>query len=298
MSEELLSSVQVLLGSKKSSRQTSDILHILELGKEIFTSKQPSLDLETSKLRKKLDLKRMDKQERILKILEGFTSDFEASLSNNFSTKEYLLFLVVVFKLSKKIKSSHQRSIVLANTLSKLDQMFVKYPLNYSMRTTVEPLSLLFLLAESNIEASRSLESPYKMEQTIFSQFLPLMTRFCIHSEDPLQEIVRTITEMPKFRINTSIGEEHKKIFGTVLQHCFPRISSKIRIETGTRLFKKIISEQNDSIVLSHFNTLKLLVEKDVELKGMLSKLAKKEITQTRHRRFVNGILEELGNQS
>lgn len=296
-----MSSVQGLLGSKSSSRQSSDILHILELGREIFSSNQKlTPDLEISKTkehRKKFDLKRMNKQERILKIIESFTNDFETNLPNNVTVKNYLLFVLVVFKLAKKLKANHQRSIVLANTLSKLNQMFVKYPLNYTMRMTIEPLSLLFLLAESTIEASRNLESPYKVEQTTFSQFLPLMTRFCIHSEDPLQDITKTISEMPKFRINVMIDEGHKKIFGAVLQYCFPNIPTKIRIETGTRLFKKIISEQNDSIVLAHYNTLKSCIEKDPELKTMLSKLAKTEITKTRYRRFVNGILEELVNQ-
>ena len=299
MSEELISSVQGLLGSKSRSRQSSDILHILELGREIFSSSQKLMpDLEKAKeSRKKFDLKRMDKQERILKIIESFTEDFETNLPNNVSIKNYLLFLLVVFKLAKKIKITHQRSIVLANTLSRLNQMFVKYPLNYSMRQTLEPLSLLFLVAESTIEASRGLEFPYQIEQTTFSQFLPLMTRFCIHSDDPLQDITKTISDMPKFRINSVIGEGHKKIFGITLQHCFPKIPLKTKIETGTKLYKKIISEQNDSTVLSHYNTLKLFLDKDLELKIMLSKLAKAEITKTRYRRFVNGILEELVNQ-
>jgi hypothetical protein len=102
---------------------------------------------------------------------------------------------------------------------------------------------------------------------------------------------------MPKFRITTTIGESHKKIIGNALQHCFPNIPLKIRIGTGTRLLNKITSEQNDSTVLEHYNTLKLIVEKDKELVALLSKLANVEITKTKHRRFVNGILEELAHQ-
>ena len=305
MSEDLIISVEGLHGSPKSHhRQINDILGILKLGKQLFPTRksQPGSelpkDLMTSENKKRLELQKMNKQERILKIIENFTNEFETkSLPNNVSVKNYLTFLLVVFKLSKKLKPGHQRSLVLANTLSRLNKMLVNHPLDYNKRTTREPLGLLFLITESAIEASRNLKFPYMIDETTFDQFLPLMTRFCMDSEDPLQEIVKTISEMPKYRITTTISEGHKKIIGGVLQHCFPKIPLKTRIETGTRLFKKITSEQNDSKVLSYYNTLKLFVEKDVELKTLLSKSAKAAITKTKYRRFVNGILEELGNQ-
>jgi len=305
MSEDLIISVEGLHGSPKSHhRQINDILGILKLGKQLFPTRksQPGSelpkDLMTSENKKRLELQKMNKQERILKIIENFTNEFETkSLPNNVSVKNYLTFLLVVFKLSKKLKPGHQRSLVLANTLSRLNKMLVNHPLDYNKRTTREPLGLLFLITESAIEASRYLKFPYMIDETTFDQFLPLMTRFCMDSEDPLQEIVKTISEMPKYRITTTISEGHKKIIGGVLQHCFPKIPLKTRIETGTRLFKKITSEQNDSKVLSYYNTLKLFVEKDAEIRTILSKLTKAEITKTKYRRFVNGILEELGNQ-
>ena len=305
MSEDLIGSVKVLLGSSKNShRQINDILSILKLGNQLFPPQksQPGSELPkeviSSENKKRSELYKMNKQERILKIIEWFTNEFEAkSLPNNVSVKNYLTFLLVVFKLSKKLKPGHQRSLVLANTLSRLNKMLVNHPLDYNKRTTREPLGLLFLITESAIEASRNLKFPYMIDETTLAQFLPLMTRFSMNSENPLQEIVKTISEMPKYRITTTIGEDHRKIIGGVLQHCFPKIPLKNRIETGTRLFKKITSEQNDSTVLSYYNTLKLFVEKDVELKTLLSKSAKAAITKTKYRRFVNGILEELGNQ-
>ena len=304
MSEDLIRSVKVLLGSSKNSRrQINDILSILKLGKQLVPSQksQPGSELPkdvmSSESMKRSELQRMNKQERILKIIEWFTNEFETkSLPNNVSVKNYLSFLLVVFKLSKKLKAGYQRSLVLANTLSRLNQMFVNHPLDYNKRTTRDPLGLLFLITESALEASRNLKFPYKFDETTFSQFIPLMTRFCMDSDDPLQEIVKTISDMPKFRITTTIGEGHRKIFGSVLQHCSPKIPLKNRIETGTRLLKKITSEQNDSTVLTHYNTLKLFVEKDTELRILISKLAKEEITRTKYRRFVNGILEELAN--
>jgi len=301
MSEDLIKSVESLLSSSKNSRrQINDILNILKQGMPLFPSDQKSQSSEefaknVTSSEKRSELHKMNKQERILKIIEKFTNEFETkSLPNNVSVKNYLLYLLVVLKMSRKIKAGYQRSLVLANTLSRLNQMFVNHPLNYNRRVTKDPLGLLFLIAESAVEASRNLKFPYKFDDVTFSQFVPLVTKYCMDYDDPLQEIVKTLSEMPKFRIPVIIGEAHQKIIGNILQYCFPKIPLKTRIETGTRLLNKITLEQNDSTVLAHYNTLRLCIEKDSDLRIHVSKIAKTEIDKTKYRRFVSGILEEL----
>ncbi len=306
MSEDLIKSVESLLGSSKNSRrQINNILNILKQGKSLFPSNQKSQSSDefakdvTSSDNKRSELHRMNKQERILKIIERFTNEFETkSLPNNVSVKNYLLYLLVVLKISRKMKAGYQRSLVLANTLSRLNQMFVNYPLHYNKRVTRDPLGLLFLITESALEASRNLKFPYKFEDVTFSQFIPIVTKYCMDSDNPLQEIVKTLSEMPKFRIPAIIGESHQKIIGGILQYCFPKIPLKTRIETVTRLLNKITFEQNDSTVLTHYNTLKLCMEKDSDLRIHVSKIAKTEIGKTKYRRFVSGILEELAQSA
>lgn len=302
MSEDLIKSVESLLvSSKNSRRQINDILNILKQARPLFPSNQKSQTSDefvkdaTPSESKRSELHMMNKQERILKIIERLTNEFETkSLPNNVSVKNYLLYLLVLFKLSKKMKAGYQRSLVLANTLSRLNRMFVNHPLNYNRRVTRDPLGILFLITESALEAGRNLKFPYKFEETTFSQFIPLMTKYCMDSDNPLQEIVKTLSEMPKFRIPVTIGEGHQKIIGSILQYCFPVIPFKTRIETGTGLLNKITHEQNDSTVLSHYNTLKLCIEKDSQLRDHVSKIARTEIDKTKYRRFVNGILDEL----
>ena len=234
MSEDLIKSVESLLGSKNSSQQINNILNILKQGKSLFPSdlSQSSDEFTNVKSKeKRSELHRMNKQERILKIIERFTNEFETkSLPNNVSVKNYLLYLLVVLKISRKMKVGYQRSLVLANTLSRLNQMFVNHPLHYNRRTTREPLGLLFLITESALEASRNLKFPYKFDDVTFSQFIPLVTKYCMDSDDPLQEIVKTLSEMPKFRIPVVIGDGHQKIIGNILQYCFPNIPLKTRI--------------------------------------------------------------------
>lgn len=302
MSEDLIKSVESLLGSSKNSRrQINNILNILKQGKSLFPSNQTSqgfdefLKDEPANKAKRSELHGMNKNERILKIIEKFTNEFEAkSLPNNVSVKNYLLYLLIVLKISRKMKAGYHRSLVLANTLSRLNQMFVNHPLHYNRRVTKDPLGLLFLITESAVEASRNLKFPYKFDDITFSQFIPLVTKYCMDYGDPLQEIVKTLSEMPKFRITATIGEGHQKIIGSILQHCFPKVPLKIRVETGTRLLSKIMHEQIDSAVLTHYNTLKLCIEKDNDLRVHVSKIAKTEIGKTKYRRFVSGILEEL----
>lgn len=301
MSEDLIKSVESLSGSSKNSRQINNILNILKQGKSLFPSNQKSQSSVefvkdgTSNKNKRSELHGMNKQERVLKIIERFTNEFETkSLPTNVSVKNYLLYLLVVLKISRKMKIGYQRSLVLANTLSRLNQMFVNYPLHYNRRVTRDPLGLLFLVTESALEAGRNLKFPYKFDDITFSQFIPLVTKYCMNSDNPLQEIVKTLSDMPKFRIPAIIGESHQGIIGNILQYCFPKMSLKTRFETGKRLLNKITFEQNDSIVLTHYNTLKLCMEKDSDLRTHVSKIAKTEIGKTKYRRFVNGILEEL----
>ena len=304
MSEDLIKSVEISIKSnKRGAKQLNNILNILKQGKTLFLSNQniekPDQDeLKVSVSDKnRLDLRKMDKLERILKIIERFTNEFEAkSLPNNVSVKNYLLFLLVVLKISRKMKTGYKRSLVFAHTLSRLNQMFVNYPLNYNKRATKDPLGLLFLITESALEAGRNLKFPYKFDDVTLSQFIPLMTKYCLDSDNPLHEIVKTLSGMPKFRISVTIGESHQKIIGNILQHCFPKMPLRTRIETVTKLLSKITLEQNDSVVLSHYNTLKLCIEKDGELRTRVSKMVKTEIGKTKYRRFVNGILEELAH--
>jgi len=305
MSEDLIKSVESLLGSSKNSRQINNILNILKQGKSLFPSNQKSQSSGefvkdgTSNKNKRSELHGMNKQERILKIIERFTNEFEAkSLPTNVSVKNYLLYLLIVLKISRKMKVGYQRSLVLANTLSRLNQMFVNHPLHYNKRVTREPLGLLFLITESALEADRNLKFPYKFDDVTFYQFIPLMTKYCMDSDNPLQKIVKKLSDMPKFRITAIIGESHQRIIGCILQYCFPKMPLKIRFETCKRLLNKITFEQNDSTVLAHYNTLKLCMEKDNDLRIHVSKIAKTEIGKTKYRRFVSGILEELAHSA
>lgn len=276
--------------------QIEYILSTLEQGSPIFTNVQKKGVLaagDISNSERRLDLRRMDKEEQILKVLERFINEFETlALPLNVTIKEYVLFLVVCLKLTRKLKVGRQRSIHFAETLATLNRMFVRYPALYNKRATKEPLELLFLVTEFAIEATQGLEFPYILDEVIMSQFATLMTKYCVESENPLLEIVKDVSEIPKFRLNIPVSPEHQKIIGKTLQHCFPQIPLPIRTETARKLLGLITSEKNDSVVLVHYDTLKMLLDKD--LIEHVSKLANSEIAKTKHGRFVNGVLEEL----
>ena len=249
---------------------------------------QPSSKID----KKKTEILKMSRQEKILDIIKEFINEFESSLSGGY-IKNYALFLLTVFKMLKKLKSDHDKGIIFALTLSRLSQMLARYPVNYQSRAFREPLGFLFLVTEFAVRSARNLKSHYKFEEITLLQFIPLVRKFCLDSENPLQEIVKEMSEMPKFRIDVKIGEEHQKIIKNVLAHCLPKISLKTRLESATRLLNKITHEINDSDVLLHYNTLRLFFEKDDELRTILSKMARKELDK-KYRRFVNTILEEL----
>ncbi len=170
--------------------------------------------------------------------------------------------------------------------------MFVSHPVQHSKRAINDPLELLFLVTEFIIEASKSLESSYKLDDITKSQFVTLTEKYCIDSEDPLLDLVKDLVDIPKFRLNVVVGQEHKNLVGDILRYCFPKMLTKIRIDTMRKLLGKIVSGEDDAMVLAHYNTLKLILDSNDF--GEISKLANQEIVKTRHNRFVGGILDEL----
>ncbi len=302
MSPDLIKYIHKLLGSdKKSAGLLKYILNTLTEAEPLFlpvqtTTKSDHTSTTTLKIDKTKDeLLKMNSQEKLLEITKQFINEFEAqSLPAGSSIKNYVLFLLIVFRLSKKLKSSHDQGIILAYTLSRLGQMLARYPLNYKSRAFREPLGLLFLVTEFAVRSARELQSAYKFEEATLLQFTPLIAKFCTDSENPFQEIVKVISEMPKFRLDTKIGEDHQNIIRGFLEYCLPHIALKTRLDSVTRLLARITKGANDSDVLSHYNVLKLFFEKDKELRSLLSKMAREELGKTKHRRFVNNILEEL----
>jgi hypothetical protein len=304
LSEDLIKSVEEIATSRKRSGigQLEYIISVLKQGSPIFLNvKNKGIlmagEISDSSTRSegRLDLHRMDRQERILRVLERFTNEFEAlALPLNVTIKEYVLFLVVCLKLARKLKEGQQKSLIIAQTLAKVNKMFVSHPIQHGKRTINDPLELLFLVTELTIEASKSLESSYELDDITKSQFVTLMEKYCTDSDNPLLDLVKDMSDIPKFRLNIIVGPEHQNLVGDILRYCFPKIPLKIRIDTVRKLLGKIASGENDAAVLTHYNTMKLMLSGDDDLVGEMSKLANQEIAKTRHNRFVGGILDEL----
>lgn len=307
MYEDLIRSVEELIKTSKKGgvQRLNYALNILqEEGRPLFPSGQENLPpvqaevfgkaVDGSK-KKTIIIQATGEQERILKIIDDFIDEFEiSSLPNSVSVKNYLLFLLICLKILRKLKPNYQRSLYAAHTLSRVNQMISKYPLDYQRRATRDPLGLLFVVTQLVLEAGHGLEIPYKLDETMSQQFVPLVTKYCIDTEYPLQKIILDITEMPKFRLPIVVDQDLKEIIVKIFQYCIPLVPAKIRIERATKLFEKIILEKNDSTTLVYYNTLKMFFEKDRETRIHLAKIAKGEMSKTGHRMFLKGIIEEL----
>lgn len=307
MSEDLIKSVEDLINSNKVGgvQRLNYALNILKqegtplfLSEQSGQSSQVEMSVKLSAYRNKKRgniIQTMKEEEKIIEIINEFIDEFEGrSLPYSISVKNYVLFLLIILKILRKLKTGHQRSLRAAHTLSRLNQMFTKYPVDYKRRTTRDPLGLLFLVTELILEAGRGLKLPYKLDETTSYQFVPLVTKYCMDSENPLQEIIMGISDMPKFRLPVVIGENHKEIITKIFRHCITKLPAKLRVEKTTKLLEKITLEKNDSLALSYYNTLKLFFEKDNEIRIHLSKIAKQDKYQAGHRMFVKGIIEEL----
>ena len=307
MFEDLIKLAEDLIRSSKKGgvQRLNYALNILQQeGKPLFPPRQENSQLPQSEISGKTsdEIKKrtgitqaIGEQERILKVIDEFIDEFERNgLSYSVSVKNYLLFLLIILKILRKLKVNYQRSLYAAHTLSRVNQMFSKYPVDYKRRTTKDPLGLLFVVTQLVIEAGRDLKFPYKLDETMSQQFVPLVTKYCMDSENPLQEIILDISEMPRFRLPIIIDQSHKEVITKIFGHCLPKVPAKIRVDRTTKLLKKITLEKNDSAALTYYNTLKLFFEKDNEIKIHLSKIAKEEMHDTQHRMFVKGIIGEI----
>lgn len=199
--QELTKYIHGLLGhDKKNAGLLKYILNTLREAEPLFLADQAATKPDQANVttpitdKTKKEILKMDRQERILEIIKGFMNEFESySLPSGSSIKNYVLFLLTVFRLSKKLKSSHDQGIILANALSRLGQMLAKYPLNYKSRAFREPLGLLFLVTEFAVRSAHEIQSAYKFEDATLLQFTPLIAKFCIDSENPLQEIIKAV---------------------------------------------------------------------------------------------------------
>ncbi len=309
MFKDLIEIIEELIRTSKKGgvQRLNYALNILQQeGKPLFTVGQENVQVfqpgvlgkAFDKFKKKTGMTQATgEQEKILKVIDEFIDEFESnSLPHSVSVKNYLLFLLIVLKILRKLKANYQRSLHAAHTLSRLNQMLSKYPVDYKRRETKDPMGLLFVVAQLVIEAGNDLKFPYKLDQTMSQQFVPLVTKYCMNSENPLQEIMYDISEMPKFRLPIIIDQSHKEIIVKIFEVCLPKVPVKIRVDRTTKLLDKILQEENDSVVLTYYNTLKLFFEKDNEIKIHLSKIAKKDMLKTGQRVFVKGIIEEIRN--
>jgi len=179
VSEDLIKSVEGLIKSRKVggvSRLNYALNLLRQEGRPLFLSEQKNGQTSQVELprkapasgnKKRINIQAMNEQEKTLKITDEFIDEFETrSLPYMVSVKNYVLFLLIVLKILKKLKAGYKRSLHSANTLSRLNQMFAKYPVDYKRRATRDPLGLLLLVTELILEAERGLGFPYKLDET------------------------------------------------------------------------------------------------------------------------------------
>ncbi len=114
LSEGLIKSLEEITTSRKRSGigQLEYILSVLKQGSPIFLNVKDKgilmageISDSSTRSEGRLDLRRMDRQERILRVLERFTNEFEAlALPLNATIKEYVLFMVRLFQACSQVK--------------------------------------------------------------------------------------------------------------------------------------------------------------------------------------------------
>jgi hypothetical protein len=293
--ESLVLSIQNLQKSKYgkgNKKKLAAIMHALNRARSLFYSDQQNLDIDSSSI-KQINFRNIKPEEQIQKILDEFMDDFEKQClgKNNGSAKNYSLFAVTSYKIIRTLNEGNKRGLLSAHAINRLNKMFVKYPVKYGVQAIRDPLGLIFVITELAIDIEKNLGKQFEFDEILLRQIMPFIQRYYIQSENPFIGILNEISSMPKFKLTIQIGDNHKKFVKKFLDYGIIRIPLEDKINKAKFLLEKIINEEDDTISLEYYNTLKITFA-DSQLRPHLAKIAKS--MPRSNRRFATTILEEI----
>jgi len=290
--DSLIQSIQTLKKSKYGKGNKSKLTSIqsaLKLANPLFAS---TINSDNTK-HKVNNFRNIEQEDQIPKILDEFANNFEIQCleKNGASAKNYSLFSVTLLKIIKTLNANKKRGLLSAHGINILNKMFVKHPVEYKKIEIRDPLRFVFVIIELVIDAEQNLSKNYEFDIILLRQIMPLMQRYHMKYDNALLQITDEFNKMSKFRLTVSIGERHQEIVKIFLQYALIQLPLEDKISRAKNILEKIISEENDSVVLAYYNLLKLCFN-DKELRPHLVKIAK---TKNRiGRRFANTILDEV----
>lgn len=288
--DSLIQSIEALQKSKYGKGNKGKLKSIqsaLKLASPLF---ETSANSDRPKL---VNFRNIEQDDQIPRILDEFAKNFEIQCleKNGASAKNYSLFSVTLLKIIKTLNADKQRGLLSAHGINILNNMFVKHPVEYKKIETRDPLRFVFVIIELAIDAEQNLSKNYEFDIILLRQVMPLMQRYHMKYDNALLQIIDEFKKMSKFRLTVSIGERHQEIVKIFLKHAIIQLPLEDKISRAQNIIEKIVSEEDDSVVLEYYNMLKLCFE-DKELRPHLVKIANtKERTG---RRFANTILDEV----
>ena len=244
---------------------------------------------------KLVNFRNIEQDQQIPRIIDEFANNFEIQClqKNGASAKNYSLFSVTLLKIIKTLNADKKRGLLSAHGINILNKMFVKHPVEYKKIEIRDPLRFVFVIIELVIDSEQNLSKNYEFDAILLRQIMPLMQRYHMKYDNALLQITEEFNKMSKFRLAVSIGDRHQEIVKIFLQYAINQLPLKDKISRAKNIIEKIISQEDDSVVLAYYNLLKLCFD-DKELQPHLVEIAK---TQNRSgRRFANTILDEVSN--
>ncbi len=286
MYESLIQSIDSLQKSKYgkgNKRRLSYVLGALHQAKSIFPA-------ETSI--KEISFRNIPFDEQIPKILEEFIDSFEKQClqRGNNTARNYSLFSIILLKIIKTMDEGKKRGLVSAHALNILDKMFAKYPAKYSKQAIHDPMGIIFAITELALDVQKNLGKEYEFDQSILDKIAPFMQRYYLEYDLPVKKILQELSDMPKSRMVVEIGQRHQQIIQNFLQHSIVMLPLESKVKKAKDLLEKITKEENDTIALEYYNTLKLSYGNS-EIYPRISQVAK-ELNSDK--RFASSILEEV----
>lgn len=258
-------------GKRSKTKTSSGIFDLLNQLFRLSVKKMAQVDSDKSRATKTTQTHQKEIDELISDLIDRMIIKFEREVmpKSNF-VKRYSAYLVIALKLLKKLEDAKTHGISSVHVISGLNRMIAQDP-SFSNLDYQEKIEVLFLLIEVAKEVKLGLQNPHKFDEESILSELKLVFSNYLKKDDPIEKISNELKNCEKYGLILEIGDAERNIIKEIFQQVLLRLSIHERLDYPKKLIHVLENETDSSKIASAYDTLKVFLEKDAELRNIIN---------------------------
>lgn len=258
-------------GKRSKTKTSSGLFDLLNQLFRLSVTRTPQGGSDKSHVTKTTQAHQKEIDELISDLIDRMIIKFEREVipKSNFA-KRYSVYLVIALKLLKKLEDAKTHGISSVHVISGLDRMIARDP-SFSDLDWQEKIEVLFLLIEVAKEVELGLHNPHKFDEESILSELKLVFSNYLKKDDPIEKISNELKNCEKYGLILEIGDAERNIIKEIFQQVLLRLSIHERLDYPKKLIHVLDNEIDPSKITSAYDTLKIFLEKDVELRDKIN---------------------------